>query len=438
MLRFAPRLSHARRALSTAFAEEQGGKHVPFGEAGTGAYTALTKGCFDVIGRCEALSTVAIDHALAARKAQGTVGSTFTIADFGTADGGTSLPLLRTLVAQVRAAEPGAPIVVACARVHVRTTVEGLAHVRGGRHSTSRGSHAFADEDQAQNDWASVFHLTQGSLPNGPPTYLDGSVDNVYVIASGTSFYNQCLPPASVDFAFSATAMHWLTQLPCQIPDALHSACSTDSVRRPCGSSPHRQEAAPQLLTRSAPRSRHRRRSRRSASRRPRTGRRSCCAGRQSSSRAGRRAAPRCPCPPPPSAPPPPAPAPAPLAPPPMWQMVIANFAKDADGCFLGHTPCVGRWRSNRRRRASLSGPSRCLLTCSARGRPPHPPAQAPRQAVDAPHLLRALAAGASSRNLAPSHPIAPDLTRAPRSSGSRRGGPGSAPLGASLPPARQ
>ena len=238
MLRFAPRLSHARRALSTAFAEEQGGKHVPFGEAGTGAYTALTKGCFDVIGRCEALSTVAIDHALAARKAQGTVGSTFTIADFGTADGGTSLPLLRTLVAQVRAAEPGAPIVVACARVHVRTTVEGLAHVRGGRHSTSRGSHAFADEDQAQNDWASVFHLTQGSLPNGPPTYLDGSVDNVYVIASGTSFYNQCLPPASVDFAFSATAMHWLTQLPCQIPDALHSACSTDSVRRPCGSSP--------------------------------------------------------------------------------------------------------------------------------------------------------------------------------------------------------
>ena len=189
----------SRRALSTGLVAESGGKHVPFGEAGTGAYTQLTKGCFDVIGGCEALATLAVDRALAARQAQGTVGSTFTIADFGTADGGTSLPLLRTLVAHVRAADPGAPIVVAY-------------------------------EDQAQNDWASVFHLTQGSLPNGPPTYLDGSVDNVYVLASGTSFYNQCLPPASVDFSFSATAMHWLTQLPCGIPDALHSACSSDTA----------------------------------------------------------------------------------------------------------------------------------------------------------------------------------------------------------------
>ena len=52
----------------------------------------------------------------------------------------------------------------------------------------------------------------------------------MYVLASGTSFYNQCLPPASVDFSFSATAMHWLTQLPCAIPDALHSACTSDAA----------------------------------------------------------------------------------------------------------------------------------------------------------------------------------------------------------------
>ena len=100
-----------RRALSLV--AESDGKHVPFGEAGTGAYTALTKGCFDVIGGCEALATAAVDRALASRQAHGTAGSPFTIADFGTADGGTSLQLLRTLVAHVRAAEPGAPIVVA-------------------------------------------------------------------------------------------------------------------------------------------------------------------------------------------------------------------------------------------------------------------------------------------------------------------------------------
>jgi hypothetical protein len=123
------------------------------------------------------------------------------LADFGTADGGTSLPLFRVLVKAVRAEEPSSPIVVSY-------------------------------EDQAQNDWQSVFRITQGTLPNGPPCYLDGSVDNVYVVASGTSFYNQCFAPDSIDFSFSATAMHWLTELPAEIPDALHSACTQDPAAR--------------------------------------------------------------------------------------------------------------------------------------------------------------------------------------------------------------
>ena len=238
------------RALSTALAPEQGGKHVPFGEAGTGAYTSLTKGCFDVIDRCKAIAEVAVDRALASRRAQGTSGSTpFTIADFGTADGGTSLPLMRSLVAQVRAAEPAAPIVVAY-------------------------------EDQAQNDWVSLFHLTQGSLPAEvqPPTYLDGSVDNVYVLASGTSFYNMCLPPGSVDLAFSATAMHWLTKLPCAIPDALHQACSTDASALAAFAEQAATDWRAIMLMRAAELK-------------------------------------------------------------PGGQMVVANFAKDGEGNFLGHTP---------------------------------------------------------------------------------------------------
>ena len=238
------------RALSTALAPEQGGKHVPFGEAGTGAYTSLTKGCFDVIDRCKAIAEVAVDRALASRRAQGTSGSTpFTIADFGTADGGTSLPLMRSLVAQVRAAEPAAPIVVAY-------------------------------EDQAQNDWVSLFHLTQGSLPAEvqPPTYLDGSVDNVYVLASGTSFYNMCLPPGSVDLAFSATAMHWLTKLPCAIPDALHQACSSDATALAAFAEQAATDWRAIMLMRAAELK-------------------------------------------------------------PGGQMVVANFAKDAEGNFLGHTP---------------------------------------------------------------------------------------------------
>ena len=171
-------MARALRGLAT----EAAGKHVPWGALGTGNYTAATKGCFDVIARCAPLMEEAVRRALSARAASGAADAAapFAIADFGAADAGTSLPLLRQVVATVRAAEPRAPIVV---------------HY----------------EDQAMNDWQSVFRLTHGDLPGGPATYMDGSVGNVFVLASGASFYQQCFAPASIDVAFCATAMHWLT-----------------------------------------------------------------------------------------------------------------------------------------------------------------------------------------------------------------------------------
>ena len=185
------------RSLSTVV--EASGKHVPWGGLGSGTYTAATKGCFDVIARTQPCVQKALGLALDARRAAGTANVTpFSIADFGTADGGTSIPLMRSVVQAVRAAEPRAPIVVNY-------------------------------EDQAANDWQSLFKLVHGNMPNGPQTYMDGTVDNVYVLASGASFYEQCFAPGSIDFSFCATAMHWLTSVPCEIPDALHSACSTDA-----------------------------------------------------------------------------------------------------------------------------------------------------------------------------------------------------------------
>jgi indole-3-acetate O-methyltransferase len=185
----------ATRPLATFV--EASGKHVPWGGLGSGTYTAATKGCFDVIARTQPLVQKALGLALEARRAAGTANVTpFAIADFGTADGGTSIPLMRSVVQAVRAAEPDAPIVVNY-------------------------------EDQAANDWQSLFKLVHGDMPNGPQTYMDGSVDNVYVLATGASFYEACFAPGSVDFSFCATAMHWLTAVPCQIPDAIHSACST-------------------------------------------------------------------------------------------------------------------------------------------------------------------------------------------------------------------
>ena len=49
----------------------------------------------------------------------------------------------------------------------------------------------------------------------------------MFVSACGTSFYEQCFPPATVNLAFSATAMHWLQKKPCNITGALHHTMIT-------------------------------------------------------------------------------------------------------------------------------------------------------------------------------------------------------------------
>ena len=87
-----------------------------------------------MIANASPLVTNAVDRALAARAAKGSQGSVFTIADFGTADAGTSMPLMVEVVKQVRAAEgPNTPIMVAY-------------------------------EDQTNNDWNSVFKVNSTKL----------------------------------------------------------------------------------------------------------------------------------------------------------------------------------------------------------------------------------------------------------------------------------
>jgi hypothetical protein len=68
--------------------------------------------------------------------------------------------------------------------------------------------------DQPRNDFnaliANVYGL--GSFES----YLDRHAD-IYPMVSGTSFYRQILPPATLDIGFSATAMHWLSDKVCNI-----------------------------------------------------------------------------------------------------------------------------------------------------------------------------------------------------------------------------
>ena len=42
-------------------------------------------------------------------------------------------------------------------------------------------------------------------------------------MASGTNFYEQCLPSNSVNLGFSGTSFHWLSKKPCDLTDDIMS-----------------------------------------------------------------------------------------------------------------------------------------------------------------------------------------------------------------------
>lgn len=103
-------------------------------------------------------------------------GAAFTMSDMGTADGGTSLDLVGTVIQAVKRRWPAREIAI----VHT---------------------------DQPRND----FNALVANLHRLPVQ------ERVFLLQSATSFYRQILPSASLDLGFSATAMHWLSSKPCDI-----------------------------------------------------------------------------------------------------------------------------------------------------------------------------------------------------------------------------
>ena len=114
----------------------------------------------------------------------------FTIVDYGAADGGTSLDLVTKIIAEVRSRS-------AQREISVMYT------------------------DLPRNDFSALFKMLDGQVPE-LQSYLE-KFDDVYVSSTGTSFYSQVLPSESVDLGFSATAMHWLSGVPVNITDHVHS-----------------------------------------------------------------------------------------------------------------------------------------------------------------------------------------------------------------------
>jgi hypothetical protein len=123
----------------------------------------------------------------------------FSVADYGCADGGTSIDLMRRIVAEIRSKAAARPITI---------TYTDLPH----------------------NDFSVLFRFLHGHLGKQPGIPL-GAQDGVFTFASGTSFYRQILPPGTLALGFSATAMHWLSRLPGGIADAVQAVGATPAER---------------------------------------------------------------------------------------------------------------------------------------------------------------------------------------------------------------
>lgn len=116
--------------------------------------------------------------------------ATFTVGDFGCADAAVSIPLIRSIIERTRQrCKRNIPIQIVY-------------------------------EDQPTNDFNSVFKRVHGLIPE-PPTYLKDFKD-VFVLASGTGFFEEILPPLSADVIFSFIAAHYLSVPVTKYKDSLH------------------------------------------------------------------------------------------------------------------------------------------------------------------------------------------------------------------------
>jgi len=152
---------------------------------GGGDYSLNTIGAKHVIDNTGELALAALD----AIDVAGQPGS-FQIADFGAADGGTSIDLVRRIIGRVRERAPDRPI-------------------------------CMTYTDLPRNDYSALFNLVHGGRAD-VTSYLD-EYDNVHVYASGTSFYLPIFPKETLDFGFSATAMHWTSGMPGRISNHVHA-----------------------------------------------------------------------------------------------------------------------------------------------------------------------------------------------------------------------
>ena len=160
---------------------------------GAGYYSKATIGAKHVMDNASSMVLEAVD-----RMKLKDDGSVFRATDMGAADGGTSVDLWRKVLGHVRTQVPSRPI-------------------------------EMIYTDLPRNDFSQVFQIMHGQTDIA--SYLP-DVSDVHVMASGTSFHELIVPASTLDLGFSATASHYVSKVPCQIPDHVHMVGASDDARQ--------------------------------------------------------------------------------------------------------------------------------------------------------------------------------------------------------------
>ena len=110
------------------------------------------------------------------------------MAYMGCADGGTSIDMIGGALRYVRERAPSRPLTMTYT-------------------------------DLPRNDFSQVFQIVHGQTDI--PAYA-ADIDNLFVFASGTSFHQRIFPVNSLNFGFSATASHYISERPDPITSHVH------------------------------------------------------------------------------------------------------------------------------------------------------------------------------------------------------------------------
>ena len=150
---------------------------------GGGYYSLATTGAKDVI---DGATSLVLD-AIAAMEIPDD-GRLFTVADMGCADGGTSIGLVGSALQEIRRRALSRPI-------------------------------QMVYTDLPRNDFGQLFRVIHNQTDI--QSYVE-EIPNLYIYASATSFHKAIFPPETLNLGFSATASHYISERPCQIPNHVH------------------------------------------------------------------------------------------------------------------------------------------------------------------------------------------------------------------------